>query len=124
MTATRKPWTSAENLALGRMYFTMLHAAAHGHRYNKAAMIRHEQRDNGPGDCGSLTHRSRGSIEAKLMNATAAHRDLMRDGLIPEGLTMDGYGYRALPNYQTALKDAVLAEHRRLVQLRNAEGVA
>lgn len=126
--AKRTPWEPAENLALARLYFTMLHAAAHGHPYNKAAMIRdvsqYRQNEQYYGIRKPLADRSRGSIEAKLMNASAAHRDLMREGLIRDGLTMDGFGYRALPNYQRSLKDAVLAEHHRLEQMRKEEGVA
>jgi len=122
MTTRKAPWSPAENLALARIYFTMLHAAGHGHPYNKAQMIRTAQgTDEIP---GSLYGRSRGSIESKLMNASAAHRDLIRDGLIRDGLTMDGFGYRALANYQSSLKDAVLAEHHRLETMRREEGVA
>ena len=36
------------------------------------------------------------------MNASAAHRDLR-----PGAETMDGYGYRCLPNYQATLKVAM-----------------
>ena len=105
---TRTPWTAGENLALVRLYFEMNDAATTGRPYQKAAMIRHASRDNGPGDTGPLANRSRGSIEAKLMNATACHRDLC-----PDAETMDGHGYRALSNYQAALKDAMRAELQR-----------
>lgn len=101
----RTPWTPAENAALVRLYFRMLDRATTGRQYNKAAMIRDAQTDSPQyrdGVAGMLTSRSRGSIEAKLMNATAAHRDLC-----PGAETMDGYGYRALANYQAALKDAM-----------------
>ncbi|KPL28983.1 MAG: hypothetical protein AMJ72_00025 [Acidithiobacillales bacterium SM1_46] len=75
--------------------------------YNKAAMIRHISRSNGPGDTGPLAGRSRGSIEAKLMNASACHADMAGGD---KAMTMDGHGYRCLPNYQRALRDAMRAE--------------
>lgn len=106
---TRTPWTPAENAALVRLYFAMLDSAIAGQPYNKAAMIRDAQGDNmmphERATRGELRNRSRGSIEAKLMNATAAHRDLD-----PTAETMDGHGYRALANYQAALKDAMRAQ--------------
>lgn len=96
----RTPWTPAENRALAVLYFRMLFCARMGASYNKAAMIRDAQgTDEKP---GSLHGRTRGSIEAKLMNASAAHRDLE-----PGAVTMDGYGYRALANYQGSLRDAM-----------------
>jgi hypothetical protein len=99
----RTPWTPAENAALVRLYFRMLDAATTGRPYTKAAMIRHvQQLPHGRDDAAALANRSRGSIEAKLMNASAAHRDLC-----PEAETMDGHGYRALSNYQRTLRDAM-----------------
>jgi hypothetical protein len=117
----RTPWTEAENAALSRLYFAMLDAQAamteHGMTYNKAGMIRHYRGEalgawlDGE-DHGSLSNRTRGSIEAKLMNASAAHRDILAAGGIANAtaLTMDGHGYRCLPNYQKALKDAIAAD--------------
>ena len=101
----RTPWTPAENAALVRLYFRMLDAATTGRPYTKAAMIRDAMTDSPQyrdGVAGMLTSRTRGSIEAKLMNASAAHRDLC-----PEAETMDGHGYRALSNYQRSLRDAM-----------------
>lgn len=110
MTNKRTPWELTENEALIRLYFSMLERATTGQPYNKAAMIRAAQ--NGVdgisgtdferdwlGFAGQLAGRSRGSIEAKLMNATACHRDEL-----PDDETMDGHGYRALPNYQSHLR--------------------
>jgi hypothetical protein len=107
----RTPWTPAENAALVRLYFAMLSAQRnqdqHGMTYNKAGMIRHFRGEalgawlDGD-DHGALANRTRGSIEAKLMNASACHRDLM-----PSSETMDDHGYRALSNYQAALKEAM-----------------
>lgn len=95
-------WTPAENAAVIRLYFDMLGFAVAGQKYNKAGMIRSYQASDEGKHPEALHARSRGSIEAKLMNASAAHRDL--DGGIT---TMDGYGYRCLSNYQAALKDAM-----------------
>lgn len=114
----RAPWTDQENAALVALYFAMLDEAIAGRPYNKAAMIRqfrgeHQDRHNLELSdyVGPLRNRSRGSIEAKLMNASAAHRDcyLCSDGDLGEPETMDGHGYRALPNYQKSLKDAMKA---------------
>lgn len=120
---TRTPWTPAENLAVSRLYFDMLAAATAGHAYNKAAMIRHAQT---PGDfthsgpySGPLKDRTRGSIEAKLMNCSAAHA-----AIDPTATTMDGFGYRALANYQATLVDAMRAELGRRLQLQREEGAA
>ena len=128
-TNKKAPWTPAENLALARIYFTMLHAATNGHPYNKAQMIRTAQgisnREDIPHDARAPLHyRSRGSIEAKLMNASAAHRDLIAEGLLAAGPTMATHGYKAWGNYQSTLKDAVIAEAYRLAEMRKAEGVA
>lgn len=101
---SRRPaWTDRENAALACLYFDMLQLATAGSAYNKAGMIRSYQ---GTDDAPEALHdRSRGSVEAKLMNATACHAKLD-----PHAVTMDGYGYRALVNYQAALRDAVAAE--------------
>jgi len=99
------PWNENENRPLVALYFVMLDKAQAGETYNKAAMIRHAQTaglDAFTIDDAPLMNRSRGSIEAKLMNASAAHRDLD-----PAAVTMDGYGYKAAPNYQGALKELV-----------------
>jgi hypothetical protein len=108
------PWTPEENRALLALYFAMLDKAVYGKSYNKAAMIRevqqHESDDGGPSHPGPLVNRSRGSIEAKLMNASAAHRDLINEHiqqLDSEPLyrdTMATYGYKAWGNYQATLK--------------------
>lgn len=102
------PWTPDENAALVGLYFHMLDSAHSGRPYNKAAMIRYQQdtsRLNPP-----LAARSKQSIEFKLMNATAAHGDLIGSGSEPLAGTMHGHGYRAMPNYQAALKTAMREE--------------
>ena len=101
---SRRPaWTDRENAALARLYCDMLGLATAGHAYNKAGMVRSYQ---GTDDAPEALHaRSRGSIEAKLMNATACHAKLQ-----PEAVTMDGHGYRALVNYQAALLTAMRTE--------------
>jgi hypothetical protein len=96
------PWNDIENAAIIRLYFDMLGFAVAGHQYNKAGMIRSYQFTDEGKHPEALSNRSRGSIEAKLMNTSAAHRDLL-----PDATTMDGYGYRCLSNYQGALKVAM-----------------
>ena len=107
MTTRNPPWSDSENHALVALYFVMLDNAVAGKPYNKAAMIRSAQQNPEHASQGSfagnLSERSRGSIEAKLMNASAAHHDLN-----PEAETMHGHGYRALSNYQATLSEAML----------------
>lgn len=102
------PWNDAENAAIVRLYFVMLDAAIPGHQYSKAAMVRAAQGTQPATPfteafAGQLEARSRPSIEMKLMNCTAAHQ-----AIDPTATTMNGYGYRAMPNMQAALKAAVL----------------
>jgi len=108
-------WTDAENTAIIALYFAMLTAATSGDPYNKAAMIRATQQADPIHGNPHLYNRSRGSIEFKLCNATAAHAKLA-----PSAVTMDGFGYRALSNYQQATEDAM---HRTLERrARGADG--
>lgn len=101
------PWNTEENRSLVALYFTMLDAAKTGLEYNKAGMIRHARGESVGAwmtkvEHGSLSARSRGSIEAKLMNCSAAHRDID-----PEAETMATHGYKAWGNYQKHLKDCI-----------------
>ena len=104
------PWTDQENIAGLALYFVMLDSATAGLAYNKAALIRaargrcrgDEVAPAPPAPLGTLKDRSRGSIEAKLMNYTAAHRDIDH-----KATTMAGFGYVPLANYQTAVKAAM-----------------
>jgi len=108
MTTTSKgPWGLDEIDAGISLYLLMLACAANRRPYNKAAMIRHVQNNHaGPIDSGlntaPLKERSRGSIEAKLMNVTAAVESLGRPDL-----SMSEHGYRPFPNMQKALKERV-----------------
>ncbi len=110
MTTNRKPWDHRENRAVVSLYFAMLDAELTGQAYTKAAMIRQfrgegidrENLEQFELDRIPLANRSRGSIEAKLMNCSAAHAKLD-----PGAETMDGHGYRALANYQKALETAM-----------------
>ncbi len=114
MSTTKKaglgPWTDDENRAIVALYFIMLGRAISGQDYNKAAMIRNAKgTDSEPTAAYPLAARSRGSIELKLMNCSAAHRDVSRESG-GNATTMDGHGYRALPNYQAKLKAAMQVE--------------
>ena len=101
MTTRSPPWNEDENKALCALYFSMLDKALRPIKYNKAAMIRNIQAGNWDGHTEPL-NRSKGSIEAKLMNATAAHRNIE-----PDATTMASHGYVPLPNMQAALLDAM-----------------
>jgi hypothetical protein len=120
----RTPWQDTENGGLVCLYFTMLDAAEIGDQYSKAALIRYAQSSGEnvgiPNDYhGLLADRSRGSIEFKLMNASAAHADIA-----PNATTMHGYGYRAMPNYQASLKVAMRDEIDRRRTGRWIDGAA
>jgi len=118
-------WTDKENAAVCALYFHMLDKTASG-GLNKAQAIRVAQNgidqrdwdhfDHSCSFAGLLGARSRGSIEAKLMNCSAAHRDAHSElySRLPHD-TMDGHGYRALSNYQASLKVAM----RDALQARN-----
>lgn len=105
---TRKPkWAPEENGALVALYFSMRGRVDDGVDYNKAGMIRAVRGDN-PNRLDNvaetiLENRSRGSIEAKLMNVTAVLHDLGRDDV-----SMAEHGYRPLVNYQADLKTIVV----------------
>jgi len=104
-------WTEDENRALCSLYFRMLDGSLRTDgRLNKAALVRlargePKETDRNVTGCAGfgwlLKGRSKQSVEFKLMNATAAHASLD-----PQAVTMDGHGYRAMANYQAALKDA------------------
>jgi hypothetical protein len=92
----------------------MLDAAIAGEAYSKAELIRLYRGDNCD-SAGPLAARSRGSIEFKLMNASAAHADIINDYVERYGEpasrdTMHSHGYRAMPNYQASLKETMAAE--------------
>jgi len=105
---TRKPaWKAEENAACIALYFLMRKAVDDGIEYNKAGMIRHF-RGEAIGawmeiPSGALKDRSKGSIEAKLMNVTAVLHDLDR-----ADVSMASHGYRPLSNYQRDLRDMVV----------------
>jgi hypothetical protein len=92
----------------------MLDKAVAGLAYNKAGMVRTAQGNPKKGDTDisgdnhipgifcKLALRSRPSIEMKLMNCSAIHRDLGCE------FTMNEHGYRAMPNYQAALRQAMV----------------
>ncbi len=104
------PWNDSENPACVTLYFAMLDKATAGESYVKAQMIRRAQQGwNTPTGrvAGPLADRSRASIEMKLMNCSAAHAAI-GDGIAGRvTVTMNGFGYRAMPNYQAALKSAM-----------------
>jgi hypothetical protein len=99
------PWTDREITAVWILYRSMWIYATEGVAYNKAQMIRDTiGPDTGPqAGTGPLFGRSKGSIEMKLMNVTAALESIGRDDL-----SMAEHGYRPMTNMQKALKDAVV----------------
>lgn len=94
------PWIAAELQAGIELYDRMHRCAMTGEPYNKAQMIRDSRCLDG---CHQpLIGRSKGSIEMKLMNISAACEALGRPDL-----SMAEHGYRPMKNMQKALKDAV-----------------
>ena len=91
---TRNPaWNPTENAALLQAYGQLVDAQADGAYLSKAALIRQLQ-------AGPLSARSRGSVEAKFMNISAA--------LVKAG---HGHvrGYKPAPNMQRCLLDLAAA---------------
>lgn len=94
------PWIDAELQAGIELYDKMHQCVMAGKDYNKAQMIRDARCFDG---CHQpLIGRSKGSIEMKLMNITAAVESFKR-----HDLSMAEFGYRPMKNMQKALKDAV-----------------
>ena len=87
-------WSDAENDAICDLYMAIM-AAHHDPdiKLNKAAMIRGAR-------TGILGGRSRGSIEAKLMNLTAVLKSLGCRN------TLEFAGYKGLSGFQKSLIDA------------------
>jgi 5-methylcytosine-specific restriction enzyme A len=103
----RKDWTEAENRALCFAWCVMHDAWQAGTKFNKSA-IRRELigTDEAP---GPLHARSNGSVEAKLMNVSAAAVQL---GIEPLK------GYKPAPNFQKSLV-ATLREVRDMLDREN-----
>ena len=91
----RKNWTDAENAAIVALYFRMRAAVDAGEKLNKAALIREAR-------AGALCDRSRGSVEAKLMNVSGALADMGR-----EDVSLHNHGYKAASAYQKSMRAAV-----------------
>ena len=90
---TRNPaWSDAENAALAAAYVEMARKSAEGISFNKSAIRRALM-------ANELAARSNGSIEAKLMNFSAAAQDL--------GLPVVP-GYKPAPNYQASIRVALM----------------
>ena len=98
-------WVDGELRDIIELYDQMHQFAMSGEPYNKAAMIREAKgkalANKKPGEL-CIFSRSKGSIEMKLMNVSAACEALGRPDL-----SMAEHGYRPMKNMQKALKDAV-----------------
>jgi len=107
-----KAWTEAEQAAAITAYNLMLAADNSGTKYNKAAFNRALRSEDTAKDLlsigaagwphdfalGALAARSRGAVEAKMMNISAAREKL--------GLPILK-GYKAAGNYQRSLETAI-----------------
>jgi len=107
--AVGKAWTENEQHALIRAYNAMMLADANSLPYSKAVINRLLRGDTTPADWQkpwlnlqpyyrALAARSRGSVEAKLMNISGARETL--------GLPILN-GYKPAPNFQRSLVDLV-----------------
>ena len=83
---TRKPWTDSDNQAVCALYFQMYSMQAQGVKFSKAPLVR---------ELATELDRSKGSIEAKLMNCSGVMVDLVLVYVT---------GYKPLSNYQHDLK--------------------
>lgn len=107
----RKAWTQEEIASGVALYFLMSDKAHKGQHYNKAALIRLARGEDeiDPRNLesrafgGTLSGRTKGSIEAKLMNVTAILEELGR-----QDVSMKEYGYVPLSNYQADLRVMVV----------------
>jgi 5-methylcytosine-specific restriction protein A len=106
-----QPWSEAENLAAVAAYNGMMADDGNGHDYSKARVIRALRgvpKENEPAAVslmifGALAGRSRGSIEFKFGNISAA-----RDSLCLPLLK----GYKAAGNYQQSLRELIKVQTR------------
>ena len=89
---TRKAWSDSDTAEMIALYNMFLAHQQAGEKYTKAAPIRALAEKKG---------RSKGSIEAKMMNLSAVYRDLGMEWVT---------GYKPLSNYAKSLKDAVTGE--------------
>jgi hypothetical protein len=106
--AKSKPWTQAECDACIKAYNVMLTGETVGAAVNKAAINRYLRGDETGAqpseqqamhiEQGALSDRSRGSIELKCMNISAARKSLDLPTIS---------GYKPLPNMQALLKNRV-----------------
>ena len=114
--AVGKAWTTNEQRVLILAYNAMRNADTIGHKYSKAAINRFLRGDHNTStqydrdaecarliglyidDAEALAARSRGSVEAKLMNISGARETL--------GLPILK-GYKPAPNFQRSLVDLV-----------------
>lgn len=87
---TRKPWDNNDLLEVCKTYLSFLRSQAAGEAYTKAPAVR---------ACAERCQRSKGSIEAKMMNISAILQDHGRDWVT---------GYKPLSNYQKSMVETVL----------------
>jgi hypothetical protein len=86
---TRKAWTAGDIAGLLKLYGYFLACQRGGTAYTKAAPVR---------ELAAKQGRSKGSIEAKMMNVSAVLVSLSLDYVT---------GYKPLPNYNQDLVDQV-----------------
>jgi hypothetical protein len=91
-TQTRRVWTDREVRTLCALYQSMLDAQRDGRKFVKAPAVR---------AVADELQRSKGSIEAKLMNLSACLRDLGREFVT---------GYKPLPSYAKTMIQIVESE--------------
>ena len=88
----RRVWTDAEVRTLCALYQSMLTAQRSAEPFIKAPAVR---------ACAASLGRTKGSVEAKLMNLSACQRDLGRDYVA---------GYKPLPSYAKSMLPIVRSE--------------
>ena len=94
---TAKPWSDLENAAVAALWVAMAVAQYKGEKFVKARGVAEVVKASGRGRC---------SVEAKLMNLSAAAVKLAATPWLPEGYVK---GYKPAPNYQKAIEAHLLA---------------
>lgn len=99
-----KPYTPQENTLIAAAYALLAENQDQGITTNKAKLVRTLIADWQTRT--GMPARSRGSIEAKFMNASAIVSERGWLSHLPNGYVK---GYKPAPNYQAALVDALAA---------------
>jgi hypothetical protein len=103
-----KSWNYEENTAIAEAYALMAVLQLSGNKFNKSQLIRTLRGESQDVDAplfGQCAARSRGSIEAKLMNCSAVALEFGLCAALENGYVK---GYKPAPNYQKVLREFLI----------------